>query len=242
MQENVQPSPDSSRPGLKVISYCLYGTDPKYNIGAIANLLDARQYYPDWECRFYVASYHDHNTIEQLRLCGAQIMDTTEYEMIIPPMFTRILVADDPTVERFICRDCDSRLSEREALAVQEWVESGFPFHSMRDHPAHMRPVNGGMWGAVKGCLPNMTISITGWLKNHKERFHDYGADQDFMGEVIWPMVYQKALQHSSVAMNDYPNTKPFPIKRKGHRFIGEVIEADGNPRPRDWEAIIPDS
>jgi len=37
----------------------------------------------------------------------------------IAGMFWRFLVADDPTVDRFIIRDSDSRLNARERFAVE---------------------------------------------------------------------------------------------------------------------------
>ena len=39
----------------------------------------------------------------------------------------------DPTVTKFIARDLDSRLSQREKDAVSDWENSSFPFHGMRD-------------------------------------------------------------------------------------------------------------
>jgi hypothetical protein len=48
----------------------------------------------------------------------------------IAGMFWRFLVADDPSVDRFIVRDADSRLNPRDALAVAEWVRSGTALHT----------------------------------------------------------------------------------------------------------------
>ena len=35
----------------------------------------------------------------------------------------------------------------REVHAVDEWLASPFPFHTMRDHFYHNSPMMGGMWG-----------------------------------------------------------------------------------------------
>ena len=59
----------------------------------------------------------------------------------------------DEAVDRFIVRDADSRLNPRERLAVEEWIASGKRIHSIRDHPNHDRPLNGGMWGGVNEGL-----------------------------------------------------------------------------------------
>jgi len=44
-------------------------------------------------------------------------------------LFQRFLVMNDRTVGRFVVRDCDARLSAAEADLVQQWIESGYPFH-----------------------------------------------------------------------------------------------------------------
>ena len=40
----------------KIISFCLWGDNPKYTIGAIENAKLAKTIYPDWTCRFYVGT------------------------------------------------------------------------------------------------------------------------------------------------------------------------------------------
>ena len=40
----------------KVISFSLWGPDPKYAIGAIKNAELALKYYPDWICRYHIGS------------------------------------------------------------------------------------------------------------------------------------------------------------------------------------------
>ena len=38
----------------KVISFSLWGNNPTYNIGAIKNAELAKEFYPDFECWFYI--------------------------------------------------------------------------------------------------------------------------------------------------------------------------------------------
>ena len=47
----------------------------------------------------------------------------------------------------FVSRDLDSRLSERENAAVQEWLKSNKSIHVMRDHIKHDFTILGGLWG-----------------------------------------------------------------------------------------------
>ena len=50
--------------------------------------------------------------------------------------------------------------------------------HSLRDHPNHDRPLNGGMWGGRKGAVPDMAALIR--KSSDKE---EYGGDLDFLNE-----------------------------------------------------------
>ena len=50
--------------------------------------------------------------------------------------------------------------------------------HSLRDHPNHDRPLNGGMWGGVKGAVPEMAALVGAWSnKRH------YMGDLDFLNK-----------------------------------------------------------
>jgi hypothetical protein len=51
-------------------------------------------------------------------------------------LFQRFLVMNDPTVGRFLVRDCDARLSLAEADLVQQWIDSNHPFHVVRERAA----------------------------------------------------------------------------------------------------------
>ena len=50
-------------------------------------------------------------------------------------------------VDLFVSRDLDSRLSDREQGAVQDWLHSNKSVHVMRDHINHDFPMVGCCWG-----------------------------------------------------------------------------------------------
>jgi hypothetical protein len=74
----------------RVISFGLYGNLPRYTIGAIRNIQLSNIYFPDWICRFYVASNVPSNITITLRELGAQIVPVQERSM-----FSRFSVAGD---------------------------------------------------------------------------------------------------------------------------------------------------
>ena len=142
---------------LFLISFSLYGDDPRYVDGAIENAFLVREVYSrPWKMRVYYDSTVPAGLLDTLRRLDVEVIDMTA-SSLPNRMCWRFLPASEPGVARFLSRDIDSRLSAREALAVSEWERSGLPFHVMRDHPSHCHePILGGMWGAVGGAVSDM--------------------------------------------------------------------------------------
>lgn len=218
---------------MNYISFSLYGDNPRYTVGAIRNAELAPQIYPGWKMIVYYDRTVALPVLNDLFSRGAQLVEVKN-PLIPNGMYWRFLANGIEDMERFIVRDVDSRLSQREKAAVYTWMESGKGFHSMRDHPCHCRELNGGMVGIASGVIPNIMDLILTEAKREPE----YGADQDFLCRAIWPLVKDNCLQHASVCRDAYPGSIPFPTKREGQRFVGEVFEADEQPRDGDWQQI----
>lgn len=226
---------------MKYISFSLFGTDPIYLTGALRNAELAKTVYPGWKCVFWVERCFTTITRNQLVKKGAEIhVGPGE---IHNQMFWRFLVSDFSDCDRFIIRDTDSRLSEREARAVAAWVDSPCAFHSMRDHPAHTLPLGGGLWGAVKGAFPNMRDAIIkGELANTPyERQTQYGSDQTFLSTHVWPVAKRSCLEHDSCNRRIYPKGLPFPdgCSFGQARFVGEIIGANEQPHFFHWQQRV---
>jgi len=129
-------------------------------------------------------------------------------------------VCDSSLFHRYIVRDSDSRLNARERFAVEDWIRSGKGVHSIRDHPNHERPLNGGMWGGVHGAVKDMTKYVKNFSNKGK-----YGGDLTFLNEKIWPQVKQSnQISHDAYSCTKFPNAHPFPTKRpKNYQHVGQV-------------------
>lgn len=192
----------------KIISFSLWGSLPQYVNGAIANAKMQEEFYPGWTCRFYVPDIDEQEEcvpdviIEELLSLGSEVVRMQQTAGALRMFWRFHPMFDDPEIERFIVRDTDCRFTKREVMCVNEWIESGLPFHVIRDAGAHNIPILGGTWGAVAGCIPDMEKKI-GWYMSliarpdfSNPRGAYFGQDQYFLCQGIWPCVINKHLSH----------------------------------------------
>jgi len=200
---------------MKLISFSLWGTDLKYLQGAVKNAELAQEIYPDWVCRFYVGSSVPYPFILKLQsMNNVQVVEKPSFGDW-KGMYWRFEPASENDVEVMISRDTDSRLSYREKAAVDEWINSDKGFHIMRDHPWHKFPVLGGMWGAKKGAIPDMSRLINTFSQEDK-----YGTDYEFFAQEIIPLIKENVLVH-----DEFFEGKRFPTVRHGFDFVGRVFD-----------------
>jgi len=208
---------------MKIISFSLWGGLPMYCTGAIENIKLAREIYPDWKCRFYVDDSVPADAIRKIQAQKADIFFITENRGPFYGMFWRFFAIDDPQVDVFISRDCDSRLNYREKAAVDEWLASNKGIHTMHDHPYHRAvPMLGGAWGAKKGAIQNMGLKVDKW-----GRYDRKGIDQVFLQIAIWPFVKDNCLRHDDGFEPRFGPIRPFPkhepLKFNG-KYVGEIF------------------
>jgi hypothetical protein len=203
----------------RVIAFSLWGSNPKYCVGSVKNASLAKEFYPGWECWFYCGKSVPTETLQSLRESGSRVI-VKEEEGDWTGMFWRFEPIADPEVEVMISRDADSRLSSREAKAVNEWLETEKLFHVMRDHPAHSIEILGGMWGARRPILGDMIHLMRAYTKGNF-----WQVDQNFLKEVVWPRV-----AYSTYTNDEFFAKAPFPVKRQGDEFVGQVYDENDVP------------
>lgn len=217
-----------------VIAYSLWGEHPMYWIGAVRNIEQASKFFPGWTCRFYIDSSCDESLISSISDAGGEVI-LVDSKDSFHGMFWRFWAAEDPEVNIFLSRDCDSRFSPREIYAIKEWLNSEKDFHIMRDHPYHTVPILGGMWGCRNGLMSKIGLSkmIEQW-----NQFQRKGIDQDFLGSKVYPLVYQTSMEHSEFNLRFGGNIRPFPTIRKDYEFVGDVFDENDIRHPEYWTLI----
>jgi hypothetical protein len=206
--------------GKKVISFSVWGSNPKYCVGVVKNVDLAKKIYPEWICYVYVSKSVPEEIIQQLEAKENCQVFFIPKEGDWTSMLWRFLPIKDFSVDLFICRDADSRLGEREAHAVKAWEESGFDFHIMRDHPYHFQySILGGMFGAKRNGFPLILEAM-----NRFNAFsNQYGCDYIFFESTLFPAISKNSLIHDDVFHTS------FPSERIGLDFVGKVFDQDDN-------------
>lgn len=219
----------------KIISFSVWGHNPKYAEAAYANLQLQPEIYPEWKCRFYVDDTVPKDIVSTLE---------KDSEVVMMPrsdgnygLFWRFEPLKDNTISRFIVRDTDSRLNPREAAAVKEWEESGKEFHIMRDNPMHNAYICGGMWGATSEFIQKYKdfyhkereefLKSIPFQALYTPRGKYFNTDQPFLWKYIWPRIINSHIAH----IKDLPQLrftgreKLFPIENPDGTFVGQPIE-----------------
>jgi hypothetical protein len=225
--------------GKKVISYSLWGNNPTYNIGAIKNAVMAIEFYPEFECWFYIhresVLNETINTLEKMKHVKIIFKTGNLDNEICKPRTWRYEAIDCDEVSVMMPRDTDSRFTLREKLGVDEWLKSDKTFHIMRDHPHHNFVILGGMFGTRKiKSFQNWTNAINIFNQTDIRMY-----DQDFLRDIIYPLIKNDSIIHAT--FNKYENElcKDFPIGYDdSYKFVGEYIYADESRSLNHVEAL----
>lgn len=206
---------------MKVFSFCLYGDKPKYIVGMHENIKAIHRLFPDWR----IIIYYEEETTE--------ISPFLRYPNVIirkgqykgnQMMLDRFKPIDDPDVDIMLVRDADSRINERDEWCIREFIKSPNMFHIIRDHPYHIAPIMGGLWGIKKTVFPRF-LKISRMIDIYvSENPNVPGFDQYFLSNIIYPKIIKVALIHGCVKMHPSENVIPVPFK-SSHTFCGQCIE-----------------
>jgi len=204
IEDNDIETNDVKKP-LRVISFCLYGIKLTYLVGMEENIKLAKEHFPDWTVYIYYNKTVPSEKIDLYKTMGAKTIlceNVGENLSNWEGMFWRFLPLDDSTVDAWLSRDADSRLSAREAGFVNQWLDSGKSFHIIRDHRCHMHFIMGGIFGVnnriflpkYRDKVKPIPEIIQENYKYYKER--NYNVDQLFLNNFIWNLIENDHMAH----------------------------------------------
>lgn len=225
------------------IAFSLWGNKYKYTEGMLRNVDLAEKYYPGWTVDICFDESVSEKTMLKLEEFPNVKLRSGRFVQGIVPVSWRFVSSN--YYDYTIFRDADSRITQREANAVKEWVDSGKILHIMRDHPHHGYPMLGGMWG-IQGGWIDMYNAVLDWQSSKgivvtdESRFYDKSTwgmvDMDFLRDIIYPkyggnvltsMVHQAKEFNSNIwsfKVETFAKDFPDPIDKNKY-FVGEIFE-----------------
>jgi len=232
----------ADNPYKKIISFSAYQKNETaplekwIEMGIIDNELGKKLYFPDWIMRAYIL--HPSPELESLLLENNwEVVRCIRPKRMHFSMLFRFFAYDnDPWF--FISRDIDSRLSPRELFLINEWISSGYSFHTIRDHMHHSIAVLGGMFGMRRGSIKGTMINLIQKAldENNNNIKGSMGEDQNFLQRYIWPQIKSNALEHDSFGRCfGGKECRGFPeiLDKSGNEnFIGSPFKFENHVNP----------
>jgi hypothetical protein len=220
---------------LRVVAFSLFGREAFYAETAIRNAQDVAHWYSGWICRFYVGADVSAAVKQRLHQAGAEVVMPPQAQAHLPGTVWRLMALDDLRVKTVLFRDADSQITEREVLAVDQWLASNVSAHVMRDHPQHSELILAGLWGAHAQSLRGVGDAL---LDFFSRPFHPTHADQHFLRDWAWPRIWQSVMQHDSALQwhaSEMPKALHFPREcHAGEEHVGHA--------PTQWTTLnLPD-
>lgn len=206
----------------KIISYSLWGNDPKYKIGAIRNIELAKIYFPEWKVRLYLSEKTEFDYVSDNLEIVFRLEKTPQ-----DGCFWRFEACDSNDI--VIVRDLDDRLSSRHRFVVDEWIKSDKNIHIIKDHPNHTFPIMAGLWGSRNGKLIGICDLINQWPNKSY-----YTTDQDFLTNHVWNTMSDDAYVNDAFNKGE---SFDINIDRKDYEFMGDSFDQFDN-RANYWEVI----
>ena len=203
----------SSDPG-RVIAFSVYSRNPNITIGAVRNVQLARMIFPQWNTRIYTPhpnASREHDRVPQQVLnkmanLGAQIYYSDTTNSAYPLKYLSLNVIEDKSVNTFLIRNPEHRLSDKQCKVVDDWLKSNANFHCMRDHFTH----------SLMNIVPELYgVKLSSLTKENKrsgmlKKLLAASAAKN-VEHKLWEMFNGSALCHDSVSCDAWPNSKPFP-------------------------------
>ena len=218
---------------MRYVSFSVWGNQPLYNVGVIRNAELMKEIYPDWKMIVYYDVSVPNETIEELEKNNVILKKVDGFDY---GWFWRFFASDLEDCEYVCFRDADSRISQREKEAVDDWIESKKTLHVMRDHPYHGIPAGNnklgilaGMWGIKSKIIPIKEMIY----KFVEGKNLEYGSDQTFLKSVY------HILSNDRCTHDDFFERLPFPTKRVPGEFVGGRIDENDKPVGDDYKFVL---
>ena len=212
----------------------MWGCDPLYTHGAIHNCRLAEELLPEWDVWIYHNETVPAEILNQLTLNNVKLIAIPGIDTSCLNMMWRLYPSMLSEVDAFISRDLDSRLTIRETKLINEWIESPYELHLMRDHAYHRMAIMGGMFGLKRGYLMEiMSSTMQKYIAgdpilssdeiNALKSNNMYQFDEILLQNIIYPISDNRKITH--VSAGKLYETDIIIDQPSGNQFIGNKYD-----------------
>ena len=206
----------------KVISYCIWGDNKLYNYGIYENALLLNKIFPDWNMVVYYTKTALLKVIDELKKINNVECILVDLPNNSRNSMLRFLAGFNKNNDVVIFRDADSRLIQRDADAVKEWLDNtNKSIHIIRDKETHKK-ICAGLFGVRNRVMCNKDI-----IAKYYEYFNildsKWTIDEKFLNQVIYPKYINDATIHAEFNCDEL-NATGFPshcVSRNVDGFCG---------------------
>lgn len=212
----------------KIISYSLWGNNPKYIVGAKKNIELAKIYFPDWTIHLYLSD----KTKFEYESENLEIKNRIEKDSQ-DGCFWRFESCDSDDI--VIVRDLDDRLSERHKFVVDEWLNSDKDIHIIRDHPNHNSnfPIMAGLFGVRNGKFKGIKQLIEDWSNKSF-----YTTDQLFLKNHFYNKTFVNSFYIHDSFYKSLGIEKTVEMKRILYEFLGDTFDENDERVETYWKIL----
>jgi len=205
-----------------VFSFSLYGENPKYTHGTLANARIIKERFPAAKMYVYAAESVPADIKEQLKTMAHVRLIPVSTRKGSQGMFDRFLAIDDPECDIMFSRDADSRIHDRDAACIEDFIaDSSKLIQIIRDHKHHCFHILGGTFAIRKEAMTTSMSSLV--TKGSQNGFH-YGCDQNFLATEFYKKFLKRAQIYDRYAMFEPQSVlTPFRVPIKDNLFVGQV-------------------
>ncbi len=222
--------PNSGNPVNGLIAYSLYGSKPMYLHGALINAEMVRHIYPGFTARFYIADDVPQHVVERLVDLNCEIVRCGSYTQC-EGMLWRLQALEEPGYDVVCIRDADSRLSYRERMLLDEWLQTDYAYHAVRDHPQHENAVILSHFNSRKPLkLPPRVCSS-----------NTYNVDERYFQDQVVPLIRDEMMVHDTFGSGPRcaaETRSTVPLAEHWHYYVGAKIWEDSGYDPSTCDCM----
>lgn len=204
-------------------SFSLFGSNKKYTEGMVINAQQISARFPSVRIQIYVANDVPSDIVTRLEAFPNVRIVRVQRSNGTLNTFDRFIAIDDPDCDVMFSRDADSRIHDRDAACIEDFLASDKLLHIIRDHKYHRSLISAGMWGIRKKALTQPMQALIDQWRSTRRADSGYMCDQRFLDHAIYPVLVKDAMIHDERRFYKEPAYQPFRVPIRDRLFVGQV-------------------